>query len=84
MPDTSEYLSKHELQPDLIEPQDFLTEEPDLIALQQIRMAGLYWDLGLNKKSREMIRAAEGAAKRYVTVRQALGQVRSVDQSSHR
>jgi len=76
-PENSAYLSKHELHPDQINPHDFLADEPDLLALQQIRIAGLYRDLGLNKKSREMILAVEDAANRYVTVREALRQFRS-------
>lgn len=74
IPENSEYLSKHQLYPDQINPQDFLTTEPDLLALQQIRMAGLYRDLGLIERSKEMILAAEDAAKRYSTVERALRQ----------
>ncbi len=73
IPDNSEYLSKHGLRPDQINPQDFLADEPDLLALQQIRIAGLYRDLGLIERSRELIRAAE-SAKKYFTVRDALRQ----------
>lgn len=75
--ENSEYLSTHELRPDQINPQDFLAGEPDLLALQQIRMAGLYRDLGLTERSRELILSAECAAKKYVAVREALKQFKN-------
>jgi hypothetical protein len=73
-PENSEYLSRHELQPCRINPQDFLANEPDLLALQQIRIASLCRDLGLNERSRDLILAAESAAERYFTVQEALRQ----------
>ena len=75
--DDSEYLTQHRLRPDTIAPADFLTSEPDLLALQQIRMAGLYRDFGLNTKAEEMIRAAEPAARQYRAVREGIEEFRA-------
>ncbi len=71
-PENRQYLAAHSLRPEAISPQDFLEGEPDLLALQQIRMAGLYGALGLQNKSAEMIRLAEPAAERYPSVRHEL------------
>ena len=77
IPEHSAYLAAHRLPPEDIRPRGLLESEPDLLALQKLRMAGLYRDIGLIGKSEEMVRGTEEAAERYVTVRQALGQFRS-------
>ena len=66
------YIALHRLNPENIDPNDFLTSEPDLQALQQLVMAELFRDLGLNSRSRQMIEAAESVAGRYGVVQNAL------------
>ena len=75
-PENAPYLAAHAMKPEDIDPPDFLNSEPDLLALQQIRMASLYEELGLREKSAEMIRRAEPAAGRYPAVRDALERFR--------
>ena len=57
-------------------PRDFLTSEPDLLALQQLVMAELFQDLGLNSRSLQMIKAAENVAGRYGIVKNALEKIK--------
>jgi hypothetical protein len=51
-------------------PQDHLDGRsyPDLLALQQVRVASLLRDLGLPEPSRDLIREAQPLADRYGTV----------------
>ncbi len=72
------YISAHQLNPGQITPQDYLDgrSDPDLLALQQIRVASLLRDLGVPETSRELIRKAEPLADRYGTVRDALEEFR--------
>jgi hypothetical protein len=71
-PKNANYIVLHELNPQDIAPKDFLYSEPDLKALQEIRMAGLFADFGMKTESEEMIRNAELVADRYVSVRSEL------------
>ena len=66
------YIANHKLNPENIVPKDFLNSEPDLRALQEIRMARLFADFGLHSKAQEMIRNAELVADRYVSVQTAM------------
>ena len=66
------YIALHSIKLENIDPRDFLTSEPDLQALQQLVMAELFQDLGLNSRSRQMIKAAESVAGRYGIVKNAL------------
>jgi hypothetical protein len=70
------YIALHSLEPENIDPRDFLTSEPDLQALQQLVMAELFQDLGLNIRFREMIEAAQSVAGRYGVVQDALGKLK--------
>ena len=71
-PENQWYIAAHRILPQDISPTDFLESEPDLLALQQIRIAGLYRDLGLPEKSQEMIQMVEATAHRFPEVRNAL------------
>jgi hypothetical protein len=66
------YIANHKLNPENIVPKDFLNSEPDLRALQEIRMARLFADFGLHAQAQEMIRKAETVADRYVSVQTAM------------
>jgi len=72
LPKNDSYIAIHALNPENIAPADFLYAEPDLKALQEIGMAGLFLEFGLRSKAEEMIRNAELVADRYVSVRAAL------------
>ena len=72
------YIALHSIKPENIDPKDFLTSEPDLQALQQLVMAELFQDLGLNSRSREMIVAAESVAGRYGVVQNALEKLKKI------
>jgi len=78
VPGNSTYLDKHRLLAEDILPVDFLISEPDLLALQRIRMAELFRDFGLNEKAKKMIQAAEPAGRRYPSVKEALERFRAV------
>lgn len=71
-PKNQEYIASYSLDLKNFSPPDFLEAEPDLLALQQLRMAGFYRDLGLETKSNDMLESAKKMAKKYVTVREAL------------
>ena len=66
------YIALHSIKPENIDPRDFLTSEPDLQALQQLVMAELFQDLGLNSRYRQMIEAVESVAGSYGVVQNAL------------
>jgi hypothetical protein len=68
------YIAAHRLDPGQISPQDYLdgNSYPDLLALQQIRVASLLGDLGQSEMSRKLIREAQPLAGRYGAVRDAL------------
>jgi hypothetical protein len=72
------YIAAHKLNPDNIAPKDFLNSEPDLRALQEIRMAGLFSAFGLHAKTQDMVRNAEKVAGRYPSVQAALKEARLV------
>ncbi len=78
VPNNSGYLGLHRLRADEIAPTDFLTSEPDLVALQCVRMAELYRDFELQAKADAMIRAAEPAARRYPAVKEAIEKFKAV------
>jgi hypothetical protein len=79
VPRNASYLAIHRLTPENIAPRDFLTSEPDLKALQQLVMAGLYKDLGLHSRAREMIQAAESVAGSFGVVQDALQKIKEED-----
>lgn len=54
-PDNQEYLSRHRLKPQDISPNDWLTDQPDLLEQQKRRMADLFNDLGLPEKAAELL-----------------------------
>ncbi len=68
------YIAAHRLESANISPQDYLdgTLYPDLLALQQIRVASLLADLGQPEMSRNLTRKAEPLASRFGTVRDAI------------
>lgn len=72
------YIAAHRLNPEQISPQDYLDgrSDPDLLALQQIRVASFLMDLGVPEPSRDLVRKAEPLADRYGTVREALEEFR--------
>jgi hypothetical protein len=76
--ESAPYIAAHQLDPAQIAPRDYLngTFYPDLLALQQIRVASLLADLGQAEMSRNLIRKAEPLAGRYGTVRDALEEFR--------
>jgi hypothetical protein len=71
-PENLIYIGAHRLNPEEIYPKDLLDTEPDLKALQQITMAYLFFDFGINTKMWEMIRSAEAVSNSYPEVRKAL------------
>ena len=72
--ENASYVAAHRLDPAQILPADYLdgATYPDLLALQQIRVASLLRDLGQSEMSSNLIRRAEPLASRYATVRDAL------------
>jgi len=77
-PQNATYIAAHRLNPEQISPQDYVDgkSDPDLLALQQIRIASLLWDLGQAEMGRELIRKAEPAGEHYGPVRDALEEFR--------
>jgi hypothetical protein len=71
-PGNAEYLAAHRIIPEDISPNDLLIRQPDLLALQYVRLAMLYRDLGVEEKSAHMIEMAEPSQVKYPAVRQAL------------
>jgi hypothetical protein len=78
VPENATYIAAHRLSPAQISPPDYLDGKsyPDLLALQQIRVASLLADLGQVEFSHNLIRTAEPVAGRYATVREALEEFR--------
>ncbi|MEW6440403.1 MAG: hypothetical protein AB1640_05640 [bacterium] len=77
-PEHEDYLAENKISPEDIAPRDFLESEPDLLALQQIRMAGFYQDLGLQQRAEDMIGKAAYTASRYSAPGEALEDYRKV------
>lgn len=75
-PENLAYISRHRLRFEDYSPPDFLTAEPDLLALQQLRMAGFYRDLGLIEKAKASVDRIKSAALKYAVVRQSLKEFR--------
>jgi hypothetical protein len=71
-PKNGAYISRHRINPPEIKPTDLLWSEPDLLALQRLRLAGLYTELELPAMAHEMLQEVKPEAKRYTAVRRAL------------
>lgn len=72
LPKNCPYISRHKLKPEEIAPSDLLWTEPDLLALQQLRLADLYTNFGLHTRAEDMIQKARAVATSYPSVRHAL------------
>ena len=68
----ADYIARHRLKPEEIEPADLLWSEPDLLALQRLRLADLFKELGLRAMAEDLISKARPEARRYAAVRRAL------------
>jgi hypothetical protein len=74
-PANADYLAAHRLWPDAIAPPDYLPGEPDLYGQQLVRVAGLFLDLDLPEKARELADHARQQAGHYPAVRDALARL---------
>jgi hypothetical protein len=68
----ADYIARHRLNPEEIGPADLLRSEPDLLALQRLRVAGLYSELGLTARAEDIIGKVRPEATRYAAVRRAM------------
>lgn len=76
-PMNDEYIARHRLKFENFLPPDFFTSEPDLLALQQIRMAELFKDLDLKEKSDQMLCLAGRLASKYPHVQKTIERFKS-------
>jgi hypothetical protein len=71
-PEAAGYLAEHRLDLATFSPPGLLRSDPQLLAQQQLQLAGLYRELGLDERADQLLQLARSEARNYPTVQRAL------------